>query len=326
MDNPQSISDPLDVLFVSYIATTPNKASKQLKPMGAASSDFVDPETLPLKILLAEEVGLDRRDCAKEKEKEQNEKDQEIQELLIANWHLRHEKNYWRDYAYDCRIGTVGLKSPLTKWSEKMHRPDREGAGWRWYKTNCPCCRRPLEITMSSVEERPWTEHPRGSRQAFVTVLWGANAGYALGALVLGVRLQEISPHIERVIVHTDDVPSNFLEAFKKGGLWQLRKVDYIDGVSELYVRKGNIFDGVFTKLAVWKLEEYDKVLLLDIDIIPLKPLDGLFDLPCPAAMVRGQGSDIHGAEVDGSRFLAVKTTRTTHGGSLGASMPGSFY
>ena len=82
MDNPQSISDPLDVLFVSYIATTPNKASKQLKPMGAASSDFVDPETLPLKILLAEEVGLDRKDCAKEKEKEQNEKDQEIERII----------------------------------------------------------------------------------------------------------------------------------------------------------------------------------------------------------------------------------------------------
>ena len=308
MDNPQSISDPLDVLFVSYIATTPNKASKQLKPMGAASSDFVDPETLPLKILLAEEVGLDRKDCAKEKEKEQNEKDQEIERLLIENWHLSHEKNYWRDNAYACRIGTVRLKSPLTKWSEKMYTPDREGAGWRWYKTNCPCCRRPVEITMySSVEEKPWTQPPRGSRRAFVTVLWGANAGYALGALVLGLRLKELSPHIERVIVHTDDVPSNFLEAFEKGGLWQLRKVDYIDGVSELYVRKGNVFDGVFTKLAVWKLEEYDKVLLLDIDIIPLKPLDELFDLPCPAAMVRGQGSDIHGDEVDGSRFFGTE-------------------
>ena len=56
------------------------------------------------------------------------------------------------------------------------------------------------------------------------------------------------SPHIERVIVHTDGVSSNSLV---------LRKVDYIDGVSDLYLSKGNIFDGVFTKLAVWKLEDY---------------------------------------------------------------------
>ena len=160
---------------------------------------------------------------------------------------------------------------------------------------------------MSSVDEKPWTPHPRGSGHAFVTALWGANAGYALGALVLGIRLQELSPHIQRVIVHTDDVPSNYLEAFEKDGLWLLRKVDYIDGVPDLYVSKGNIFDGVFTKLTVWTLEEYEKVLLLDIDIIPLKPLDGLFDLQCPAAMVRGQGYDLHGAEVDGCRFFGTE-------------------
>ena len=276
--------------------------------MGAASSsDFVDPETLPLKILLDEEVGLDRKDCAKEKEKEQNEKDQEIERLLIENWHLSHEKKYWRDYAYACRSGTVSLKSPLTWWSEKMYRPDGEGAGWRWYHTNCPCCRRPLEVTMSPVEE--WMPNYRGSGYsgsgyAFVTALWGANAGYALGALVLGFRLKELSPKIKRVIVHTDDVPSNYLEAFQKDDLWQLHKVDYIDGVPDLYVAKGNIFDGVFTKLAVWTLKEYEKVLLLDIDIIPLKPLDELFDLPCPAAMVRGQGEDAHGVQVDGRRFF----------------------
>ena len=56
---------------------------------------------------------------------------------------------------------------------------------------------------------------------------------------------------------------------------------------------------------------------LSDLDIIPLKPLDELFQLPCSAAMVRGQGKEIHGAEVDGCRFWAL-TTRTTHGGSWG--------
>eukprot|EP00434_Breviolum_minutum_P020458 symbB.v1.2.018041.t2/scaffold1424.1/size119625/6 len=268
-------------------ATNPKSINKQ-SPMGAASSDFVDPETLPLQILLAEEVHLDKNGKEQngvEKKKEDNEK------LLGEIWQLRHEKNYWRDYAREMEkerndlrdaqdtawSGPVSLKSPLTRWSEKIYRPDGESTYWKWYKTNCPCCRRPLEITMSSVKEEPWTRHPRGSRHAFVTALWGANAGYALGALVLGSRLRELSPHIERVIVHTDDVPSNYLEAFEKDGLWQLHKVDYIDGVSDLYVSKGNIFDGVFTKLAV---------LLLDLDIIPLKPLDELFQLPCPAAMV----------------------------------------
>ena len=184
-------------------------------------------------------------------------------------------------------FGSGSLKSPWTRWSEKIYnlQPDSEGPYWKWYKTNCPGCRRPLEITMSSLKEEPWTRHPRGSRHAFVTALWGANASYKLGALVLGSRLRELSPHIERVLVHTDNVPSNYLEAFEKDGLWQLRKVDYIDGVSD-YIAK---------------------VLLLDLDIILLKPLDELFQLPCPATMMRGQGEENHAAEVDGHRFFGTE-------------------
>ena len=76
--------------------------------------------------------------------------------------------------------------------------------------------------------------------------------------------------------------------------------------------------DGVFTKLAVWKLEDYAKVLLLDIDIIPLKPLDKLFQLPCPA-MVRGQGEENHGAEVDGRRFFGTEDYEHYPWGQSGA-------
>ena len=100
--------------------------------------------------------------------------------------------------------------------------------------------------------------------------------------------------------------------------LWQLHQVDYIDGVPDLYVTKGNIVDGVFTKLAAWTLEEYEKVLLLDLDIIPLKPLDELFDLPCPAAMVRGQGEDTHGVQVDGQRFFGSENYRDYPWGQSG--------
>lgn len=156
--------------------------------MGSVSSDFVDPETLPLQILLSEHHGW---------------KDDEHEKLVQQNWQLSHEKTFWKNYALSmerngANSGSLSLRSPLTKRFEKMYTPDREGTYWKWYKTNCPCCRRPLEITMSSLQENPWTRNPGGSRCAFVTTLWGANAGYALGALVLGFRLRSLSPHIER--------------------------------------------------------------------------------------------------------------------------------
>ena len=49
-------------------------------------------------------------------------------------------------------------------------------------------------------------------------------------------------------------------EAFTKDGLWQLRKVDYIDGVADLYVSKGSSLtnkEGIFV----------DNKVILHIDI-----------------------------------------------------------
>ena len=74
--------------------------------------------------------------------------------------------------------------------------------------------------------------------------------------------------------------------------------------MEDLYISKGSVFDGVFTKLFVWQLVEYDKVLLLDLDIIPCKSLAELFEMRCPAALIRGQGEISHGQNVDGKLFF----------------------
>ena len=52
-----------------------------------------------------------------------------------------------------------------------------------------------------------------------------------------------------------------------------------------------------------WRLHnlvKYAKVLLLDLDTIPLQNLEGLFELQTPAAMVRGNSDWPHGMKVDG--------------------------
>ena len=144
------------------------------------------------------------------------------------------------------------------------------------------------------------------SRYAYCAVVWGANAGYILGALVLGIRLMESHGggyQPERVLLHTDDVPPNFVAALAK--VWTVvKEVDYIDGAQTMHTRKGGCFDGVFTKLAAWQLIEYSKILLLDVDVIPLRDPDSLFELDTPAALVRGHGECVHGSVVDGRRFF----------------------
>jgi len=222
---------------------------------------------------------------------------------------LRYYKDWW--YGKDMRIS-----SPLTEFEEHLDGPKDEGHEWKWYASSCPCCRRPLDITVrsrpneSELDESQWrgssTSHPRYARYAYTCVMWGTNPGYALGAAVLGARLKELQresgEEADLVLMHTDDVPENYLREL--GQIWTLQQTEYIDGVAALYTTKGTRFDGVFTKLSAWNLVQYEKVLLLDIDTFPLKSLHELFNLEAPAAFIRGNGSTEHGEVIDGRSFF----------------------
>ena len=179
--------------------------------------------------------------------------------------------------------------------------PSDDNGSRRWYKTCCPCCKRPLDITVDN-SGCGATCTCGDEKRAYMAAIWGAGQGYVLGALVLGQRLRELGTTAELVLLHTDDVPSNYL--YLLAGFWQLRLVDYIDAARSLFLSKGTNFDGVFTKLNAWAATEYTKVLLLDIDVIPLHSLDELFSLPTPAAMARGTNHIRHGEELNGREWF----------------------
>ena len=66
----------------------------------------------------------------------------------------------------------------------------------------------------------------------------------------------------------------------------------------------GTRFTHVFTKLHVLTLLEYEKVLLLDLDVVVFHCLDELFDLNQPAAMHRTVAGAWHGMRIDGRCFF----------------------
>ena len=73
---------------------------------------------------------------------------------------------------------------------------------------------------------------------------------------------------------------------------WQLRTVEYING-DKFYTRgSGGRFSGVFTKLQALNLTEFDKVVLLDLDLLVRVSIDDLFDRPTPSAMRRHASGD----------------------------------
>ena len=256
------------------------------------------------------------------------------------------------------------LSSPCTwaeQWVEPWTAPRDSGLVWKWFPTSCPCCKRPLDLTLFRTVASPrWSgyaaateggcvgsaaapeeandgtakqvrtvadrqvvaargedeesgdkervdkeregEPPWEERFAYMTAIWGCVPGYAMGALVLGTRLRDLGTRHDLVLLHTDDVPPGHLDILAP--IWRLQQVDYIDGVIGMFSSKGTRFDGVFTKINAWAFTEYSKVLLLDIDLIPMETLDGLFDVEAPAAMVRGNSDAQHGVAVDGRHFF----------------------
>merc|ERR1711871_460738 len=86
---------------------------------------------------------------------------------------------------------------------------------------------------------------------------------------------------------------------------WIPKEVDTLEGVRELYHHDEPRFRGVFSKLHIMSLVEYDKVLLLDIDTLAVQSMDNLFKLEAPAATGRGpQDQYKHGDSIDGSCFF----------------------
>ena len=175
--------------------------------------------------------------------------------------------------------------------------------------TGCPWCRRPVSVLASSSAPKELDSNKVG-RFAFVALIYGpACHKYFFGALVLGWGLLKYAAaagsKTERVLMYTSDVPQQYVEALTAVG-WSCREVHYLTSVAHAFFhdpRKSRFLE-VFTKLRAMEMDEYEKVLCLDIDILvrsppsDLEPLESLFSLDAPAAMKRADPCPAHGANV----------------------------
>ena len=206
---------------------------------------------------------------------------------------LRAENEQHKKDIESLKLGHCVLRvaSPITEVHRTYWKPDFEKAdGRKCWKAWCPCCKRPLELT--TFEPRSCNHNilrspsqPSEQRCAYVITLWGEDSGYVLGALVLGQALKRRlrTPH-DLVLLHTCDVPGRNLNLLSK--FWKLKCVDHVRANEELFLGGtwGNRFSGVFTKLQALSLVEYEKILMLDIDLAILDSIDALFLLKTPAA------------------------------------------
>jgi xylan alpha-glucuronosyltransferase len=124
-------------------------------------------------------------------------------------------------------------------------------------------------------------------RRRFAYAFYATNDAYAVAALVFARLLQQlgIRRDVDLLTLHLR-VSRPLVEAMTAVGITP-RRVPRLGSrsASPLRLARRSPFRDSLTKLRVFELAEYDRVVFADVDAIPLKPLDYLFELPLSTAI-----------------------------------------
>lgn len=124
------------------------------------------------------------------------------------------------------------------------------------------------------------------SKYAYVVIFYGGDATF-LEALVLGRSLRESGSKQDRLILCRRGIPKWQLDHLST--YFTVLSIDPFP-ISENAFTPETLtrFNGVFDKLYAWSLEQYEKVVLLDADMLAFGNPDDIFKFETPAACFRG--------------------------------------
>lgn len=130
---------------------------------------------------------------------------------------------------------------------------------------------------------------------AYVTVLWAPDDGTGdplpaiVDAIVLGESLRQSRSRHDKVLLATPEITQH-VAAAALNEFWQVREIVHVSTVvlTNTALSCDRRFSNVLTKLQALGQVDYQKVVLLDSDTMVTRNCDELFDVPAPAALMRG--------------------------------------
>ncbi|CAE7249204.1 unnamed protein product [Symbiodinium natans] len=220
------------------------------------------------------------------------------------------------------------ITSRLSGSIAKLFRQAGDGEGWSGF---CAVCKRPLDVKIVTQSHSLRTNEvnpQRRGRYAFVICLWGSSKDYVLGALVLGYSIKRTKTQNALVCLHADDVPAEYVQLLQL--FWECRVVEHIEVKAARRLStddkiEESRFFKVFTKLRALEQTDFEKVLVMDIDLLVLSNIDDLFELPAPAGMKRGMNKGrwpyTHGDDIDGTTFFGGRNPGNPHSWGQGTGI-----
>ncbi|KAG9296780.1 hypothetical protein G9A89_002177 [Geosiphon pyriformis] len=125
----------------------------------------------------------------------------------------------------------------------------------------------------------PNNDYINQPKKVWATLLTKENE-YILGAKVLAHSLLNVKSKFPLVIIHTDALSSKTLNAFRENFGCITRKIAFLDPPSTVTKELRAGYRETWTKLRVWELEEYERVVLLDADMLVVQNMDELLEEP----------------------------------------------
>ncbi|CAH8305909.1 unnamed protein product [Eruca vesicaria subsp. sativa] len=109
------------------------------------------------------------------------------------------------------------------------------------------------------------------TNEAYVTLLYGDE--FLLGVRVLGKSIRDTGSHKDMVVLVSDGV-SDYSNKLLMADGWKVEKISLLANPNQVHPKR---FWGVYTKLKIFNMTDYKKVVYLDADTIVVKNIDDLF-------------------------------------------------
>jgi alpha-N-acetylglucosamine transferase len=138
-------------------------------------------------------------------------------------------------------------------------------------------------------------DRSRGARSGKVWATLITNMSYLPGLLTLDFSLKLAKSEYALVALYTDAFSLEGRQALDTRNIARRQIPHLTPRVQKKYVDDAR-FNDCWTKLAAFGLTDYERVVLLDSDMLVLKNMDELMDLPLDSPALKGTGSRVFAA------------------------------
>ncbi|KAL7003073.1 hypothetical protein U1Q18_004231 [Sarracenia purpurea var. burkii] len=112
-------------------------------------------------------------------------------------------------------------------------------------------------------------------REAYVTVLHSSES-FVCGAIALAQTLIQTNTTKDLVLLADDSISKTSLQGLREAG-WKIKHTERIRSPSN---KRKMYSEWNYSKLRVWQLTEYDKIICIDSDLVVLENIDDFFVYP----------------------------------------------